>query len=293
MCLAAFLIIGPITGQTQPIGEHLDSIEWMSSDSSLIVRGAIINVVTEDDQENYALWHTVSFRVDETLKGKPVQKLTFIVQTNTGDKSIAQWKQDGRQLLAFLEESRCVVAAAGTYGAGRYARFEFAPRNGYSQNSFLELDASAESKAYDLTLRPTKSPEATILVVKKAVMAPPRPAGKLCSNWVSVPGRGELLRLAVPIDDRLEAPARGWIESDDKDFRVAGAGALIYFRSEANRHILQKLLSDAGVWNYVVDNGKQGDREVRVYAIREKAYSILKEWGYDVPPPVLREPPFP
>ena len=170
MGLAVFLLAST-AGQAQPIGEHLDSIEWMSSDSSLIVRGTIVDVATEDDQENYSLWHTVSFRVDETLKGKPAQKLTFIVQTNTGDKSIAQWKQDGRQLLAFLEESRCVVAVAGTYGAGRYARFEFAPRNGYPQNSFLELGAGAESKAYDLTLRPTKSPEATILVVKKAVMA--------------------------------------------------------------------------------------------------------------------------
>ena len=288
MCIAVFLLAST-AGQAQPIGEHLDSIEWMSADSSLIVRGAIVDVTAEDDQENFSLWHTVSFRVDETLKGKPAQKLIFIVQTNTDDKSIARWKQDGRQLLAFLDESHCVVAAAGTYGAGRFARFEFAPRNGYPQDSFLELSAGVESKAYDLTLRPIQSPEKTVRAVKDAVKTS-QPPGKLCANWVSVPGRGELLRLAVPVDDRLEAAARGWIESDDKDFRVVGVGALIYFRSDANRRILQKLLGDAGVWNYVVDDEKQGNREVRAYAVREKAYSVLKEWGYEVSPQILREP---
>src|SRR4051812_13715620 len=233
----------PLVGYAQPICEQVDSIEWMSADSSLIVRGKVVDVMSEEDKENSDLWHTMTLAADETLKGKHTPKVKFVVVTNTADETITRWKKDRRELVAFLEESRCAIARSGIYGTGRYARFEFAPRTGWVQGSLLELNAGKDSKAYDLTLKQLVQSDQVVRRVKEAI-AYREPSGKLWSNWLTVPGHGTLLRMTVPIDSRLESAAREWAQSDNDEFRREGAGALVYFRSDENSKILKKLLLD-------------------------------------------------
>ena len=49
----------------------------------------------------------------------------------------------------------------------------------------------------------------------------------------------------VPIDERLERQARRWIDSDHAEWRVQGAAALRYFRSDRTIAAL-KALADEG-----------------------------------------------
>src|SRR5690242_16367759 len=82
----------------QPVVEEIDAVEWMAADSSLIVRGTVVAEQINEEPEGF-VWHTVAFRVDETLKGVHRPTLRFIVQTNTIDKEIGRWKDERRPLL--------------------------------------------------------------------------------------------------------------------------------------------------------------------------------------------------
>lgn len=269
----------------QPIVTDLDSIEWMAADSARIVRGAVVGLETINAEE--FLWHTVTFRVDETLKGEHRPEIRFLVQSNARDeKEIRRWKDEGRPLLAFLQESRCVVA---TWRYREWSRFPFAPRTGYRERSFLELTPGAEKSAYDLSLKALNRPEAILRATREAV-ATPTAAGKLCETWLDLPGSGGLTRLHVPVDSRLEARAREWLRSPDKEFRRQGAAALVYFHSDANAAALKGLLDDPGVWIVHSLDAGRAERVERAYLVREEAYSVLKAWGYDTARPPRRGP---
>jgi hypothetical protein len=227
----------------------------------------------------------VTVHVDETLKGPHRPTIQFMVASNTIDKDLPRWKQAGQPLLAFLEESRCVISR---WRYRRFARFPLAPRHGGPKGSFIALDPAARPGAYTLDLKALTRPEEVIRATKDAIKAAP-PPGKLCEYWFTLPGSGGLTRLSAPIDARLEARARQWVRSDDKDTRREGAAALVLFQSDANAAILKGLLDDSASWNVVFFEGARERRE-RVYSVREEADSVLKAWGYDVPSRVLREP---
>jgi hypothetical protein len=281
VCLAVVASDGTLAWG-QPIGEHFDSIEWMAGDSSLIVRGAIIGL--ESEEKDSSLWRTVTFRVDETLKGEHRPTLRFIAWTNTVEKEFDRWKEQGLPLLAFLDESRCAVAH---FRQPEYGRFPFAPRHGDRKLSFILLDPKGAGPTYTLDLRKLTRPE-EILEATRAAIALPREPGKPCSSWLRFPEHGDLLRVTVPVDSRLEAKAREWTRSEDKELRREGAKALMFYRSDANASILKGLLADPDFWN--ANTEKRGVvHHFRWYWVREEAHGVLASWGYDVPRPVFRE----
>jgi hypothetical protein len=280
--LTAILIVVP--ARAQPVLESVDSIEWMAVDSSVVVRGTIVAHKSEEEPQGL-VWHTVTFRVDETLKGRHRPTIQFVVATNTIEKQLPTWKQTGRPVLAFLEESRYVVSRTRLR---RFARFPLSPRKGWSKGSFVELDPDVRPGAYTLDLKPITRTDEILRATREAVAAPPAPA-KLCSYWFDLPHAVGWTRLSVPIDARLEAKALQWIRSDDKDVRREGASALVLFPSDANAAILMGLLDDPASWDFVIHEGAR-EREERVYSVREEATSVLKAWGYEVPRRVLREP---
>jgi hypothetical protein len=276
------LIAVPARGQ--PVLESVDSIEWMAADSSVVVCGTIVAHKSEEDPQGL-VWHTVTLRVDETLKGRHRTTVQFVVAANTIEKQLATWKQTGRPVLAFLDESRCVVSRTRLR---RFARFPLSPRKGWAKGSFVELDPAATPGAYTLDLKPITRPEEILRATRDAIAAPPSP-GKLCDYSFDLPHEVGWRRLTVPGDARLEAKALQWIRSDDKDVRREGASALVLFPSDANAAVLKGLLDDPASWDIVIDEGAR-EREERVYSVREEAASVLKAWGYEVPRRVLREP---
>jgi hypothetical protein len=271
--------------RAQPLCEEVDSIEWMAADCALIARGTIVAVKTEQATEG-GVWHTVGFRVDEMLKGDKRSTLQFLVWANTIERDVSRWKEHGRPLLVFLDRSSNLAAI---FRVPKFARFSFAPRTGHAKGSFLELHPDAERRAYTLDIKELAQPDEILKAVRGAIAAP-TPPGKLASSWISFPGHGDLLRVTVPVDSRLEARAREWTQSADKDIRREGATALGFFRSDANVAILNGLLEDPGAWDHAMEEGGRIVRRVRVYSVREQAYSVLKAWGYDVPEPLLRQP---
>jgi hypothetical protein len=267
----------------QPLADFLESIEWMAVDSSVVVRGAIVALRIDPDADGN-VWHAVTFRVDETLKGPHRPMHRFVVWGNLIEKEIPRWKEAGRPLLAFLDESRFMVAR----GQRPYARFPLAPRTGHRKGSLIELDAAAETPAYSLDLRPIRRPEEVLRAAKDAIATTSAPGTKPCGYSFMLPGM-DLRNLTVPVDARLEAWARQWVRSDDKDLRRLGAAALVFFPSDANAEILRGLLDDPGSWNLVIQESVRLRKE-RAYWVREEASSVLRAWGHEVPRGVIREP---
>lgn len=269
--------------RAQPLAQDLDSIEWMAADSSLIVRGSILAVETDNERESFP-WHRVYFRVEETIKGTHHRSLAFIVKSSAGDREIRQWRET-RPVLVFLKESRFVVAR---WRQRKYSRYPFAPRTGHSSFSIVGLDPTEETSLYDLSLTAITDP-ASILKVTKEAAAAPAIAGESCRYWLNVPG-GSLMRLAAPVDDRLEYRAKQWLRSEDKQFRREGVGALVFFRSEANADLLRGLFNDPGAWIHAHEKDGRIARKERVYEVREEAHAMLEAWGFEAPLPVIREP---
>jgi hypothetical protein len=277
------LLLWTAAARGQPIIENIDSVEWMAADSTLIVRGTVIAEHKSEQPEGF-VWHTVAFRVDETLKGEHRSALRFIVQTNTIDKEIGRWRDERRPLLAFLDDSPRVVAR---WHSRKWARYRFAPRTGYRKGSLLELGREGAPSAYALDLRALARSEPILEATRNAIHGPSSTA-TLFSHSFMIPGDG-LKRLTVPVDSRLEAQARRWVASNDKDTRVLGVSALVYFRSDENAEILRGLLNDPATWEQHLVSGAVERRE-RVFAVREEAYSVLDAWGYHVSHPVTRIP---
>jgi hypothetical protein len=271
------------TAKGQPIVEDIDSVEWMAADSSLIVRGTVIAEQVNEEPQGF-VWHTVAFRVDETLKGEHRPTVKFIVQTNTIDKEIGRWREDRRPLLAFLDDSPRVVAR---WLSRKWARYPFAPRTGYRKGSFLELGRQGTTTCYTLELRALAGTEPTLEATRNAILGPVSTA-RLYSHTLMIPGEN-LKRLTVPVDSRLEAQARKWIASADKNLRVLGASALIYFRSDENAKLLKSLINDPASWEHQLVS-EVAERRERVFEVREEAWSVLDAWGVQVSHPVTRIP---
>ena len=280
----------------QPLFGRLASVEWMAADSSLIVRGTIEALSTEKERDR-GLWHTVTFRVAETLKGEHRPTIQFMMQSNDVPsewEAIKQWKSRRPELLVFLHESKCLVAR----DSPRYARCEVAPRTGRRDGSVLVVDSENATSVFTLAQDALSQPEEIIRATKAAV-AVRQERASLCSHSLMLPHdlvretpwaqTGGGVKLSVPIDARLEAQARQWIKSTAGPRRVTGAEALIYFRSDANAAALKSLLNDP----YTREVERHQDRVVkreRVYQVRAAALAVLEAWGFEVPDVVIREP---
>src|SRR5262249_40604376 len=155
----------------QPVLESVDSIEWMAADASVVVRGTIVAHKSEEEPQGL-VWHTVSFRVDETLKGPHRPTLQFTVAANTIEKDLPRWKETGRPVLAFMDASRFVICR---WHYRRFARYPLSPRNGWSKGSFVELDPAARPGVYSLDLKPIRRPEEILRITREAIATTPGP----------------------------------------------------------------------------------------------------------------------
>jgi hypothetical protein len=275
----------------QPIGTHYDSVEWMSADCTLVLRGTIVGVRTERD-EPYCDWKTIAFRVEETLLGEPRKSVEFMVDAS-GPDYVTRWHEKGCPLIVLLDDSRRLAARfAGSSGLSgrRFLRFAFAPRNGHASGSFLDLSPDSKTPAYTLALRRLERPE-QIVQATKAALAAPRDRAQPFGCSIRLPGEGMGIdTMTVPVDPRLEKAARQWAQSKDQEFRVEGAKALLYFQSGGNIDRLRALLEDPASVLQSRDEGGRVVEESRVYPVRAAAYEVLTAWGIDVPRPTISEP---
>ena len=96
----------------------------------------------------------------------------------------------------------------------------------------------------------------------------------------------------LPVDGNLEANARTWAWSKNRDLRWVAARALLYFKSDQNAAILRTMLSDVAGWSK--EEVKKLIRNLRFghnpqHLVRWEAWHVLAAWGEQVPKVEFRE----
>lgn len=287
---AVWLVIGAQSALGQPIVRGFESLEWMMASSDLVLCGTLASVTNERDDDD-STWHQVEFLVAETLKGTPQRTVRFVVE-GSGRNELVWWREQQRSMVVFLNDSRQVASTmAGSSGLSgrRYLQFPYAARSGHCERSFVDLGADSAEPVYSLSLDRRRGSD-QILPVLKAAAKVEVPA-RLPSCTVAIPGSGQLSKLTIPVDDRVEAAARQWAKSSETDARQAAVIVLQYFQSPTNVDVLRGLLKDPGSFILEVsDGGAPQKLECRYYPVRHSAYKVLQAWGVDVSRPIYQEP---
>ena len=291
----------------------VDSLELMAIDCDAIVRGVI-----EDscflgiDYDPTLNVFGVKLRVLETLKGKCAKQIGVYVSY---PPDLQQLQRDRQELVLFLRSHGL---------SGSAAALGYQMRDGLWDDSAIVLDDQrAEVLFSDLTWhREPKSILDRLRVVAERErrmseelqsraaadgnptqrflqngehaerfahcgMRPPvfgfHPPESIAAN--SVIAGNVYSRIYLPVDRELEANARKWLKSENKDRRWVGARALIYFKSDENAAILKTMLDDDAAWGRI--DMLHMTRIFWPYSpkflVRWEAWHTLAGWGFDVP----------
>jgi hypothetical protein len=324
---------GTVLGQ---VGYTAPSLECVVADADVVVRGTTESVSRGEVVGGSAL-KLLTLDVTETLKGEGAKRLRFAVQAGGEEKTVEIWKEAGGETLWFL--SRRKPAGTREEPNGEYPELlAFLDRHGTDLYTSLGWSAtrlgprgseqerrSPPPPYLTLDLRPVATPDEILDAVRHAVAQEGKRKPVHHHNMDLIPrsiiersgSSGDANRFIVPVDHRLNAAARRWIESPD-DFlppidqyrkndrgdhrmaeawrrgdrhwlRLEGARALQFFKSDENTALLKSLLDDLETSVHTSGGGNEPEVKERVYDLREAAYGALRDWGVEVSKPVLRE----
>ncbi len=294
------------------------SIEWLVADSDVVVRASVVDVSPErpDREREELVWKTITVDVHETLKGSHVKLLDFAYLSHAQARMFEDLKHSRREFLCFLMRGDRHPDAMGEEEMARVHVLGW-------MNSLVRLgppipEHRLPPPLFTVDLRLLKEP-AEVLRAARAAVAEEGKGRRATNHGVTLPrgimqatGRsGDANLLVVPVDPRLEAAARRWIESpgaiprrlgvveagDDRNLRhyadslrLEGVRALRHFRSDENAAILKGMLGDDAFWHHTIGEGQQAGVTEKVYYIRKEAFETLRGWGVEVNEPVLTEP---
>ena len=296
------------------VGVH--SLELMAIDCDAIVRGVI-----EDscflgiDYDPTLNVFGVKLRVLETLKGKCAKQIGVYVSY---PPDLQQLQRDRQELVLFL---RCHGLSGPAAALGYQMRDGL---HGLWDDSAIVLDDQrAEVLFSDLTWHrePKKILDRLRVVAERerrmseelqsraaAAGIPPQrflqngegaerfahcgmrppvfsfhPPESIAAN--SVIAGNEYSRVYLPVERELEANARKWLKSENKDRRWVGAQALIYFKSDENAAILKTMLDDDAAWGRIdmLHMTRISWPYSPKFLVRWEAWHTLAGWGFDVP----------
>ncbi len=280
----------------------IDSLEWMASDSDVIVRGTIEDLVLvklgdRDSKESFEAsldQHVVKLRVNGQIKGEVDPTISFVV--NNGGK-LSEWQRKKIPLVVFLKDRGMQVRTGpmrlvATVNENQTPILRYAGR-GTDTKAILAFD-EGHPKMFSARLTWIDDPHEMLAIVRDylALVPTARESGSRSGVSVSFEPPATFLkgtewegdryvRMKFPIDAYLEKQARRWIVSDLKEARWLGAYALVYFKSEENAKALKRLLDDPGKWA----KPKSFSKQKVTYMVRWEAWTILHAWGIDVPRP--------
>lgn len=257
--------------QAQPLVGGVESIECAVANSSLVVIGTIVEVhATKNPEANAEVEATMI--VEETLKGSHGERRRVGLRRSAAD--LAGWKERSTRLLVM--------------------------QDGPTELDAIDLtDKGLAVFASNLTL--LRKPEDVIRVAKETVRRMPGVkrietyrlrvqdrATVAGTKWEKTYKDGSYIRVAVPIDDRLEKLAIEYLRVKDYEQRREGAILLRYFKTDENIARAKALLDDPN-WGYNHRAEENRGVEVRSYGVREMAYSALRDWGVKIKEPITRE----
>jgi len=259
-----------------------DSIEWMTADSDLVVRGTIADVARRPGPGS-VVWYDVTVRVAETIKG-PRRRVAHFSWRYLWGPTPTDWKAHGDELLLFLVDGK---RRAGDDQA--FASVGYTFRDGTT--GWVVLGDPGPDRVYDTSFAALDRRADVLAATRAAASA----TGVHASHRVDVPFGspafqslygGSAVWLIVPVDARLERLARTWLTDRDLDRRVEGVRALAHFRSRGNTQRLLRLLGDPDF--ATVSNGNAPG--VHRYLARAAADEVLTGWRVAHTTPVIEEP---
>jgi hypothetical protein len=269
------------------------SIEWLVADSDLVVRGTIVKLEAQEWKDfNGNGGYLATVHVDETLKGPRQLEVRFFILTIPPVGQLQSFYKDRKPLLVFLNESRELASKGTVFRPAeykiewRYSREAFAPRSGYDEESFLNLESGGKVESFTSDLRPLKTGEQILAAARTAVRTEPK-SGRLLRHMLSVqPDSLKRLDLdtrsfsggfgvTVPIDGRLEKIAQGWVKSPDPYRRLTAVECLAYFHTGQNVALLRSLTRDTATQLRTEPGGTTRES----LFVRDAARFLLQCWG--------------
>ncbi len=255
-----------------------DSVEWMTADADLVVRGPV-TAVTRRPGPGDVVWYYLTVRVDERLKGKVGDQVTLIIRDLAGLAPTA-WRDRGEDRLWFLVDSARRVKDDRDYARARWA---LRPGDGAT----LALDGGTALYTADFAALTAR--DAILAAVRAAATSTATRVIHLDAPYDSPAFRGlyggSAVWINVPVDAALEARALAWTTSSELGLRERAATVLASFRSPHNIGVLQRLLTDPG-FAIVTETGKAQRRR---YLVRAAAHHALTAWGVRHRPPIIEQ----
>lgn len=279
LILAVLLILVPATAAAEI--NMADSIEWITADSDLVVRGKV-TAVSKRRGPGDVVWFDVTFGVAETLKGAPRRSVKLAVRHLHG-ATPADWRAKKRELLLFLVDSARRTADDRDYAK---APFALRPRDGAA----MILGPGGTDRAFTAAFDVLDTRDPILAAVRVAATSTATKSHRLDVPFdapaFSALYSGSAVWMTVPVDARLEQLALGWVTSKDMGTREEGVGALAHFRTPANIAVVERLLADPD-FAIATESGK---KPVRRFLVRARAHKVLDAWGVQHATPTIDVP---
>lgn len=259
-----------VVAQAQPLVGGVESIECAVANSSMVVIGTIMEVHAKEESDKKG-GVQATMLVEETLKSSHSDRVR--VRLRHPAAVLAGWMERSTRLLVVLSDPP-------------------------AEMDVIDLtDKGLAVMTSDLTL--LRKPDDVIRAAKETVrrmpgvtrietykLRVPDRATVAGTKWEKIYESGGYIRVAVPIDDRLEKLAHEYLRTKDPELRWEGALLLRYFKSDGNVARAKALLADPS-WSCSRSAEDNRGIEVRSYRVREMAYSTLRELGVRVEKPVI------
>lgn len=255
-----------------------DSLEWMTADADLVVRGPV-TAVTRRPGPGDVVWYELSVRVDERLKGKAGDQVTLAIRDLSG-LDPAAWRARAEDRLWFL-----VSSARRADDDRAYTRAPWALRPG--DGATLALDG--RTALYTADFAALTARDAILAAIRAAAPGTATRAVHVDAPYDSAAFHalygGSSVWINVPVDAALEVRARTWATATELSLREQAVTVLASFHNRDNVRLLERLLADPG-FALVTETGKAQRRR---YLVRAAAHQVLTSWGVRHRVPILEQ----
>ncbi len=271
-----------------------DSLEWMTVDARLVVRGKVISHKDTRPKDSSVIYRDLTIEVEELFKGKaPPKHLTVRLRVFEGDGTGIDWNKSKRSYLFFLREGR--AADDG----------ELAGKTVLRHWERSAIDLTKPMKAHTADMKRVKDGGAVLLVVRKYARRPALPEVRspnyfhrqrgflrieadLGSEAGSDNFGGSAVYFHVPVEEKHWPLVMAKRRSPRPIDRVFAADWLTGMPGKGAVEVLRELLADPGTFPRFDDKGELVQVE---YLVRLAAYDALVARG-DRPakPACVRKP---
>ena len=289
-CLSILLVTGAVHAEVMAV----DSLEWMTVDTPLIVRGKAVQCQDTKGQDNF-IYRDVTINVQEAFKGNPDDKTVKIRLHFRGTEDTGKnWQAGGHSYLFFLHRGK----AADDKGLEGH----WVLREPYH----AVIDMDKPKGVFLANMKYPKNTEEILEIVRQySLRMPPKEFVRTANVFKPQTGfarleiepgseifgevfKGSVCYINVPVEDKHRVAAVAKLKSASYHERVDAIDVLRNFPGAETMNVLTPLLNDPteAIWR----NQKSEVVEI-TYPVRSAAFEILKSLGADPIPPLTERKP--